>query len=83
MKSKYNWLAVLLLGAAIGVAVPASGFAKSIFAQPGVAKSNAANPGQTKNAATQRGSSDYGSRLAEEVRHQLVLIPFLSVFDNL
>jgi hyperosmotically inducible protein len=83
MKSKYNWLAVLLLGAAVGAALPASGFAKSIFAEPSVAKSNAANPGQSKNAAPQSGSSNYQSRLAEEVRHQLVLIPFLSVFDNL
>jgi hyperosmotically inducible protein len=78
MKSKYNWVAVLLLGAAVSVAPPAAGFAKSIFAEPSVAKSNAANPGQTKSAAPQS-----GSRLAEEVRHQLVLIPFLSVFDNL
>jgi hyperosmotically inducible protein len=31
----------------------------------------------------QRNDAAYQARLTEEVRHQLVLLPFLSVFDNL
>jgi hyperosmotically inducible protein len=34
-------------------------------------------------AAPRQGGANYGNRLAEEVRHQLVLLPFLTVFDNL
>jgi len=34
-------------------------------------------------AFPQRDDAHYQDRLAEEVRHQLVIIPFLSVFDNL
>jgi hyperosmotically inducible protein len=38
---------------------------------------------QSKEGPPQRGSANYERWLAEEVRHQLVLLPFLSVFDNL
>jgi hyperosmotically inducible protein len=38
---------------------------------------------QSKEGPHQRGSANYERWLAEEVRHQLVLLPFLSVFDNL
>jgi hyperosmotically inducible protein len=38
---------------------------------------------QSKAGPPQRGSSNYENWLAQEVRHQLVLLPFLSVFDNL
>jgi hyperosmotically inducible protein len=34
-------------------------------------------------ASPQRNDAAYQARLTEEVRHQLVLLPFLSVFDNL
>jgi hyperosmotically inducible protein len=39
--------------------------------------------GQDKNQPPRRGSGQYQSWLMMEVRHQLVMIPWLSVFDNL
>ena len=39
--------------------------------------------GFSQGGPPQRGSANYQKWLTEEVRHQLVLLPFLSVFDNL
>jgi hyperosmotically inducible protein len=39
--------------------------------------------GFSQGGPPQRGSANYEKWLAQEVRHQLVLLPFLSVFDNL
>jgi hyperosmotically inducible periplasmic protein len=39
--------------------------------------------GFSQGGPPQRGSANYEKWLAQEVRHQLVLLPFLTVFDNL
>lgn len=38
---------------------------------------------QHRDKSSQRSEEKYRERLAKEVRHQLVLLPFYSVFDNL
>jgi hyperosmotically inducible protein len=46
----------------------------------GMPHSAAAQPQENKK---QRSEMKYGERLAKEVRHQLVMLPWYSVFDNL
>ncbi len=51
-----------------------------VTAIAGISYSTAAQPQKTKN---QRDEAKYRERLIKEVRHQLVMLPWYSVFDNL
>jgi hyperosmotically inducible protein len=77
------WKAVLwALAAALTVPLPTAGQANATKQQGQVTPS----PGNTtsQNASTDKGLSGKGlERITKEVRHQLVLLPFYSVFDNL
>src|ERR1700745_1068532 len=42
-----------------------------------------AAPGLPQESKHQRSEEKYGRRLAKEVRHHLVMLPWYSVFDNL
>jgi hyperosmotically inducible periplasmic protein len=61
---------------------PRSLFATLLLAVPMVALANspAARPQEEKK---QRSEAKYREKLAKEVRHQLVMLPWYSVFDNL
>src|SRR5690242_8718381 len=53
-----------------------------LTAIPGMTASTASSGEETSSQAA-RDSSRYEQRLKEEVRHQLVMLPWYSVFDNL
>ena len=55
----------------------------SVLLAAGLLASSAAGLAQSKNGGPEPGSANYSRWLTEEVRHQLVLVPFLTVFDNL
>jgi hyperosmotically inducible periplasmic protein len=57
-------------------------FAALLFALP-LAVTPFARASQPRDAEQQRSEEKYREKLAKEVRHQLVLLPYYSVFDNL
>ncbi len=68
MNSRMRWIRALSLVAALWVAAPWVG----------------ASPGQgSPQAGKDRSDAKYQAWLVKEVRHQLVLLPYYSVFDNL
>jgi hyperosmotically inducible periplasmic protein len=56
--------------------------ALALFAAPMAALSNPA-AAQPQDEKKQRSEAKYRERLSKEVRHQLVMLPWYSVFDNL
>ena len=61
---------------------PRAFFAALLFALPLTATSFA-RASQPRNTDQQRSEEKYHEKLAKEVRHQLLLLPYYSVFDNL
>jgi hyperosmotically inducible protein len=57
-------------------------FAALLFALP-LTVAPFAEASQPRDAQQQRSEEKYREKLAKEVRHQLVLLPYYSVFDNL
>jgi hyperosmotically inducible protein len=57
-------------------------FALALFAAPMVALPNPA-AAQPQDEKKQRSEAKYKEKLSKEVRHQLVMLPWYSVFDNL
>jgi hyperosmotically inducible protein len=57
-------------------------FAGLLFALP-LTAAPFAGASQPRDAQQQRSEEKYREKLAKEVRHQLVLLPYYSVFDNL
>jgi hypothetical protein len=57
-------------------------FVALVFALP-LATAPFAPASQPQNEKKQRSEEKYRAKLVKEVRHQLVLLPYYSVFDNL
>jgi len=71
MKARTVHLPLLALALGFGLAAVPSVTART------------ASPGEETSTQAARDSSRYEERLKEEVRHQLVMLPWYSVFDNL
>ena len=71
MKVRTNHLALVALALAFGLAT-----VSGVTARTGSSH-------EEPSASPARGTASYEERLEEEVRHQLVMLPWYSVFDNL